>query len=74
MLTIVWNPHWFHLIKFLEKGRKFNARYDIDEILETLSQWRSIESAGNARKLPGMQTMRARIPPSHQLNILARIE
>jgi hypothetical protein len=40
MLTIVWNPRGFHLIKVLEKGRKFNAGYYIAEILESLSQWR----------------------------------
>jgi hypothetical protein len=51
MLTIVWNPGGFHLIKALEKGRKFNAGYYIAEILEPLSQWRSIETAGNERKL-----------------------
>jgi hypothetical protein len=27
MLTIVWNLRGFHLIKVLEKGRKFNAGY-----------------------------------------------
>jgi hypothetical protein len=47
MLTIVWNPRGFHLIKILEKGRKFNADYYVAEILEPLSQWRSIEAAGN---------------------------
>jgi histone-lysine N-methyltransferase SETMAR len=51
MLTIVWNPHGFHLIKILGKGRKFNAGYYIAEILEPLSQWRSIEAAGNEQKL-----------------------
>jgi hypothetical protein len=51
MLTIIWNPSGFHLIKDLEKGRKFNAGYYIAEILEPLSQWRSIEAAGNERKL-----------------------
>jgi histone-lysine N-methyltransferase SETMAR len=51
MLTFVWNPHGFHLIKVLEKGRKFNACYYIAEILEPLSQWRSIEATGNKRKL-----------------------
>jgi histone-lysine N-methyltransferase SETMAR len=51
MLVIVWNPCGFHLIKVLEKGRKFNAGYYIAEILEPLSQWRSIEAAGNERKL-----------------------
>jgi hypothetical protein len=47
MLMIIWNPRGFHLIKGLEKGRKFNAGYDITEILEPLSQWRSVEAAGN---------------------------
>jgi hypothetical protein len=51
MLTIVWNPPGFHLIKVLEKGRKFNACYYIAEILEPLSHWCSIEAAGNERKL-----------------------
>jgi hypothetical protein len=51
MLTIVWNSRWFHLIKVLEKCRKLNAGYNIAEILEPLSQWRSIEAAGNERKL-----------------------
>jgi hypothetical protein len=51
MLRIVWNPRGFYLIKVLEKGRMFNAGYYIAEILEPLSQWRSIEAAGNERKL-----------------------
>jgi transposase len=51
MLTIVWNPRGFHLIKVLAKGRKFNAGHYIAEILELLSQWLSIEAAGNERKL-----------------------
>jgi hypothetical protein len=51
MLTIVWNPRGFHLIKVIEKGRKFNAVYYIAEILEPLSQRRSIKAAGNERKV-----------------------
>jgi hypothetical protein len=51
MLAIVWNPRGFCLIKVLEKGRKFNAGHYIAEILKPLSQWRSIEAAGNERKL-----------------------
>jgi hypothetical protein len=39
------------LIKVLEKDRKFNAGYYISEISEPLSQWRSIEAAGNERKM-----------------------
>jgi hypothetical protein len=33
------------------KSRKFNAGYHIAEILDPLSQWRSIEAVGNERKL-----------------------
>jgi hypothetical protein len=51
MLTIVWNPRGFHLIKILEKCRKFNAGYYIAEIFEQLSQWCSIEAAGNEQQL-----------------------
>jgi hypothetical protein len=51
MLTIVWNPRGFHLIKVLENGRKFNAGYYIAEISEPLSQCRSIETVSNQRKL-----------------------
>jgi hypothetical protein len=51
MLTIPWNPGGFHLIKVLEKGRKFNTGYYIAEILELLSQWLSIEATGHTRKL-----------------------
>jgi hypothetical protein len=39
------------LIKVLEKVGKFNAGYPVAEILEPVSQWRSIEAAGNERKL-----------------------
>jgi histone-lysine N-methyltransferase SETMAR len=51
MLTVAWNPRGFNLIKVLEKGRKFNSGYYIVEILEPLSQWRSIEAPGDERKL-----------------------
>jgi hypothetical protein len=50
MLTIFWNPHGFHLIKVLEKGRKFHTGDYLTEILKPLSQWRSIEAADNERK------------------------
>jgi histone-lysine N-methyltransferase SETMAR len=39
------------LIKVFEKDGKFNAGYYIAEIIEPLSQWRSIEAADNERKL-----------------------
>jgi hypothetical protein len=51
MLTTVWNPRGFHLIKVLERGRKFNAGDYLAEILKPLSQRRSIEAAGNEWKL-----------------------
>jgi hypothetical protein len=50
MLMVVWTPRGSHLIKVLEKIRKFNPGYYIAEILEPLSQWRSIEATGNERK------------------------
>jgi hypothetical protein len=51
MLTIVWNPRRFHLIKVLEKCRKFNPDYYIAKTLESLSQCCLIEAADNERKL-----------------------
>jgi histone-lysine N-methyltransferase SETMAR len=51
MFTIIWNPLGTHLIKVLEKGCKFNAGYYTAEIIKPLSQWRSIEAAGNKQKL-----------------------
>jgi histone-lysine N-methyltransferase SETMAR len=65
MLTIVWNPRGFPLIKVLGEGRKFNAGYYIAEILEPLSQWRSIEAAGNERKL----LVHADTPRRHTANL-----
>jgi hypothetical protein len=70
-------PRGFHLIEVLDKGRKFNAGYYIAEILEPsshcpngtqLKQWATSE------KCWCMPTMRTRIPPSYQVNILTRIE
>jgi hypothetical protein len=51
MVTIVWNPRGFHLIKVLERDCKFNDGYYIAEILELLSQWRSIKAVCGERKL-----------------------
>jgi histone-lysine N-methyltransferase SETMAR len=42
MVTIVWNPHGFHLVDGLPKGQKFNASYYIDNILQPLLESRSI--------------------------------
>jgi hypothetical protein len=51
MLTIVWNPRAFHLIRVLGDGRKFNSAYYTAEILSPLSEGLSIEVDGNERKL-----------------------
>jgi hypothetical protein len=68
------DPRGFHLINVLGKGHKLNASYYIAEILEPLSQWRSIEAAATSENCWCMRTMPARIPPSYQLNILTKIE
>jgi hypothetical protein len=36
MLAIVWNPRGFHLVNILPKGFKFNASYDVTQILGPL--------------------------------------
>jgi hypothetical protein len=74
MLTIVWNPRMFHLIRVLEKGGKFNVGYYIAEKLKPLSQWGSIGAAGSERKLLVHAENARPLPPSYQLNILTRIE
>jgi hypothetical protein len=33
ILTIVWNPIGFHILKALPKGRKFNAQYYIIQMI-----------------------------------------
>jgi hypothetical protein len=33
MLTVVWNPHRFHSVSLLPKGRKWTSQYYIDHIL-----------------------------------------
>jgi hypothetical protein len=40
MLTVVWNPIGFHVLKALPKGHKFNAQYEINNILIAISDWR----------------------------------
>ena len=37
MVTVVWNPHGFHIIDVLPKGTKFNAEYYISHILTPLA-------------------------------------
>jgi hypothetical protein len=40
MLTVVWNPIGFHVLKALSKGRKFNAQYYTNDIVVAISDWR----------------------------------
>jgi hypothetical protein len=47
MVTIVWNPTGFHVMRILPSECKFNSSYYQNEILGTLSEWRS-EPAGVA--------------------------
>jgi hypothetical protein len=44
MLTVVWNPHRFHVIDLLAKRHKFTAVYHVTEILAPLSKCRSAGS------------------------------
>jgi hypothetical protein len=40
MLTVVWNPIGFYVLKALPKGGKFNAQYYTTDILVAISDWR----------------------------------
>jgi hypothetical protein len=33
MITIIWNPHGFHIIDTLPKGQTFNATYYVNIVL-----------------------------------------
>jgi hypothetical protein len=59
------------------KGRKFNTGHYIVEILGLLSQWPNgvqLKQLATSENCWCMRTMRTRIPPSYQLNILTGIE
>jgi hypothetical protein len=65
MVTIVWNPHGFHLVDGLPKGQKFNAGYYIDNILKSILESRStgpdsglIIHADNARSHTAQRTLK----------------
>jgi hypothetical protein len=40
VLTVVWNPIGFHVLKALLNERKFNAQYHTNDILVAISDWR----------------------------------
>jgi hypothetical protein len=48
MLTVVWNPHGFHLVSLLPKGQKWTSQYDIDYILPEIC---ALRDARDRRKL-----------------------
>jgi hypothetical protein len=50
MTMIIWNPSGFHLIKLLPKRFKFNASYDIIQILDPVSVWRGTQIGRTNRK------------------------
>jgi hypothetical protein len=47
MLTVVWNPIRFHVLKALPKECKFNTQYSTNDILVAISDWR--RQAGGTR-------------------------
>jgi hypothetical protein len=48
MLTVVWNPHGFHLLSFLPKGQKWTSQYYMDHILPEIC---ALHDARDRRKL-----------------------
>jgi hypothetical protein len=42
MVTLVWNPSGFHVVKALPKCSKFNAQYYANNVLVTISDWRTL--------------------------------
>jgi hypothetical protein len=51
MLTVVWNPIGFHVLKGLPNGRKFNAQYYTNDILAAISDWRRKTGGTRPNKL-----------------------
>jgi histone-lysine N-methyltransferase SETMAR len=51
MLTVVWNPIGFHVLKSLPKGRKFNVQYYTNDILIAISDWRRQTGGTRPNKL-----------------------
>jgi hypothetical protein len=51
MLTVVWNPIGFHVLKTLPKGRQFHPQYYINAILVAISDWRRQTGGTQLNKL-----------------------
>jgi hypothetical protein len=65
IVTIVWNPHGFHLIDALPKDQTFNATHYVNMILQSLLDGRSSEPgaglmihADNARPHTARKTLK----------------
>jgi hypothetical protein len=48
ILTVVWNPYGFHLVKILPRGQKWTIQYYIDCVLLEI---RSLHGVGDQRRL-----------------------
>jgi histone-lysine N-methyltransferase SETMAR len=51
MLTIVWNPSGFPIVKALPKGDKFSTQYSTNNILIAISDWRRLAGERSPNKL-----------------------
>jgi hypothetical protein len=51
MVTIVWNPSGFHVVKVLAKWSKFNAQYCTNNILVAIPDWRRLSGRTQQSKL-----------------------
>jgi histone-lysine N-methyltransferase SETMAR len=51
ILTVMWNPIEFHVLKALPKGRKFNTQYYTNYILVAISGWRRQTGGTGPNKL-----------------------
>jgi hypothetical protein len=74
MLTIVWNPRGFHFIKVLEKVASPTPAITSLRYSSQCPNDAQLKERATSEKCWCMRTMRARMPPSYQLNILTRIE
>jgi hypothetical protein len=51
MITILWNPSCFHLVKLLPKGLRSDASSYVTQILDPLSVWCGMQIGRTNRKL-----------------------
>jgi hypothetical protein len=51
MLTIVWNPRGFHIVKAIPKSGKFSAQYYTNNILIAISDWRRLAEEKSPNKI-----------------------